>query len=93
MRRQFEFTANAFSLDAMPEVKSVYLDEPLKLQACGSLHLLLSQWLQAVASTPFTFKQLAEQGVAGRDTTALVIRLLGQQAILWFLQKTSTSTI
>ena len=46
--------------------------------------MLLSHWLQAGASIPFTFAQLAQDASAGAEVKELVLRLLGDQKELWY---------
>ena len=48
------------------------------------LHWLLTKWMQGGASVAFTFEQLAQHAHAGAEVKELVLRLLGDQKVLWY---------
>ena len=80
----FERVALDFDPDKLPAMSKDDLDNPLVLATCGNLHKLLSQWLSAGAAIPFTFDQVAQEAIVGKDAKELILRLLGAQTELWF---------
>jgi hypothetical protein len=80
----FETVALEYDADLLPQMTEEDFARPGALESCGNLYQLLSQWLQAGASIPFTFQQMAAVSTAGKDTKELVLTLLGDQKDLWF---------
>jgi hypothetical protein len=80
----FEQTALDLDHAKLPELTEQDLSTATVVTACGNLHTLLTQWLHAGASVPFTFAQLAKEAWVGVEAKPLILKLLGEQHTLWY---------
>jgi hypothetical protein len=81
----FEMCAVDFDREKLPVLNSEALDTQPKIVACGSLYQVFTYWLNAGAAVPFTFSQLSKETAAGDECKELILRMLGEQAKLWYV--------
>ena len=88
----FETVALDFDPSSLPKIDQGDLANAAVVAALGNLHTLLTYWMQAGAAVPFSFQQLSQESVVGKDSMLLTLRMLGEQQNLWYTDGPATET-